>query len=83
MKEPNFFMKYVNDMVNQLGSREAGKVFAKPEECAIFSVDVTNAFCREGNLASERVAGIIQPIAKLMTMAWNMGLTCGGSKPPT
>ena len=41
---------------------------------AIISVDVTNAFCRIGNLASERVAAIIDPIVDLFTLAWKKGL---------
>ena len=45
-----------------------------PEKVAIISMDMTNAFCRVGNLASERVAAIIEPIVDLFTLAWKKGL---------
>jgi len=68
------FLEYIDDQLSQLSERESDIVFAKPEESAILSVDMTNAFCREGNLASERIAGIIQPITKLFRTAWKKGL---------
>ena len=74
MKEPDNFLKYVNDMVNSLSNRQAEKMFVNPGECAILSVDVTNAFCREGNLSSERIATIIDPITDLMRLAWDKGV---------
>lgn len=69
MNEPDNFLKYVNDLVNQLSARDVEMIFANPDECAILSVDLTNAFCREGNLASERVATIIKPIIDLFRKA--------------
>lgn len=74
MREQEHFLAYINDLVDQLSKREADQVFANPEECAILSIDVTNAFCREGNLASERVATIIHPITELMKKAWDLGV---------
>jgi len=61
-------------LVNQLSECSADQVFAKPEECAILSIDMTNAFAREGNLSSPRVAAIIQPITELMRKAWDLGV---------
>jgi nicotinamidase-related amidase len=75
MTEQEEFLSYINDLVGHLSERPADQVFANPEECAILSIDVTNAFCREGNLASPRVAVIIQPITKLMQKAWDLGVT--------
>jgi nicotinamidase-related amidase len=45
-----------------------------PERSAIISVDVINGFCYHGPLASERVAGIIQPIVRLLELAWECGI---------
>lgn len=45
-----------------------------PEKVAIFSVDIINGFCHEGNLQSDRVKGIIAPIADLMTHAHAQGV---------
>lgn len=74
MKEQENFLAYINDLVGQLSERQADQVFANPDECVILSIDVTNAFCREGNLSSKRVATIIQPITNLMQKAWNLGV---------
>lgn len=46
-----------------------------PKKVAIFSVDVTNGFCYEGNLSSPRVKGIIGPIVKLFRQAHEAGVS--------
>jgi nicotinamidase-related amidase len=74
MKEQENFLTYIDDLMDQLSERQAEQVFANPEECAILSIDVTNAFAREGNLASPRVAAIIRPITALMQKAWDLGV---------
>jgi nicotinamidase-related amidase len=74
MTEQEKFLTYIDDLFGLLSERPADQVFANPEECAILSIDVTNAFCREGNLSSERVATIINPITDLMTLAWDKGV---------
>ena len=74
MKEQENFLTYIDDLMDQLSERQAEQVFANPEECAILSIDVTNAFAREGNLASPRVAAIIQPITELLQKAWDLGV---------
>lgn len=45
-----------------------------PEHIGIFCVDVINGFCHEGPLHSERVRGIIAPIASLFTRAHEAGV---------
>jgi len=75
MTEQENFFDYINDLVGQLNKRSADQVFANPDECAILSIDMTNAFAREGNLSSPRVAAIIQPITELMQKAWDLGVT--------
>jgi len=74
MKEAERFLDYVDNWIGQLSAQAADAFFSKPEEIAILSVDVTNAFCRKGNLASERAASIIQPITKLLALAWKKGV---------
>jgi len=74
MKEAERFLDYVDDWISKLSAQAANAFFSKPEEIAILSVDVTNAFCRKGNLASERAASIIQPITKLLALAWKKGV---------
>ena len=41
---------------------------------ALMAVDVTTGFCSQGALASERVAGIVQPIARLFQRAYDLGI---------
>jgi nicotinamidase-related amidase len=49
-------------------------VAAQPERVAIISVDVTNAFCTNGALASERVGRIVQPVVDLFERAYVLGV---------
>lgn len=41
---------------------------------AVMAVDVTNGFCTEGALSSERVGGIVQPIVDLFERAYELGV---------
>ncbi len=45
-----------------------------PEKVAVMAVDVTVGFCYEGALASERVAGIVEPIVHLFQRAYELGV---------
>jgi nicotinamidase-related amidase len=44
------------------------------EKVAVMAVDVTVGFCYEGALASDRVAGIVGPIARLFEQAYDLGV---------
>ena len=44
------------------------------DKVAVMAVDVTVGFCSEGALASERVAGIVEPIARLFERAYQLGV---------
>lgn len=57
-----------------LPARSLREVVADPARTAVISVDVINGFCHSGPLSSKRVAGIIQPIARLMTAAYGLGV---------
>ena len=71
MTESEHFLTYVDDLVEHLKELPAGEIFANPVECALLSIDMTNAFAREGNLASPRVAALIQPVTQMMRTAWD------------
>ena len=45
-----------------------------PDKVAVFAVDVTAGFCSQGPLASERVGGIVEPIARLFERAHSLGV---------
>jgi len=53
---------------------QAEEIFTSPGTCALLSVDIINGFCSQGPLASERVAAIVGPAARLMVAAWSLGL---------
>jgi nicotinamidase-related amidase len=44
------------------------------DRVAVMAVDVTAGFCSQGPLASERVGGIVQPIARLFNRAHDLGV---------
>lgn len=45
-----------------------------PKTVGIVSVDVIEGFCTVGPLASARVNGIVEPITRLFTLAWEQGV---------
>jgi nicotinamidase-related amidase len=45
-----------------------------PERVAVVCVDVIVGFCYEGRLASPRIAGIVEPIARLFERAHGLGV---------
>lgn len=68
------FLKYIEQWLAALPSLTVQDVFKQPEKTAILSVDVINGFCKEGILASPRVAAIIPSITKLFQAGWDMGM---------
>jgi nicotinamidase-related amidase len=69
------FLSYVLDWHNNLKPIQMDAVVANhPERVAVFAVDVTNGFCSEGPLASERVAEIVNPIVTLCQKAHDYGV---------
>jgi nicotinamidase-related amidase len=68
------FLSFLPDWMAAFPTLDVPSLFAKPEKVAILSVDMTNAFCREGSLASPRVAALIDPITRLFQLAWNSGV---------
>jgi len=73
-KQDEKYLNYLDGFYSNLEELPIDILMDNPEKAAIISVDVTNAFCRTGNLASERVATIIGPIIGLFRLAWKKGL---------
>lgn len=71
--ESKTFYLYLQDWVSNLPKVNVGSVFGMPEKTALLCVDMTNGFCKEGSLASPRVASIIPPIVRLFKQAWQAG----------
>lgn len=69
------YLNFLDGFYTNLKELPIDNLLDDPEKAAIISVDVTNAFCRTGNLASERVAAIIGPIIELFKLAWKKDLT--------
>lgn len=49
------------------------EIISDPHRTAILSVDVINGFCRQGALASPRVAQIVHPVVTLLSRYWSHG----------
>jgi hypothetical protein len=47
----------------------------KPENIAVISADLIVGFCYKGNLASPRMAGIVDPNAQAFSLAHDLGVT--------
>lgn len=67
-------------LVNWYNSRPSVELSALIEEAggadkvAVMAVDVTVGFCSEGALSSERVAAIVEPVARLFERAYELGV---------
>ena len=70
----NEFLNYLDSWLAELPVLAAKDLFAQPGKTALLSVDLTNAFCREGNLASPRAAALVAPATALMRSAWQAGV---------
>jgi nicotinamidase-related amidase len=72
------FLTWLANWYNELPSVELsqilGDVNGEPARIAVLAVDVTSGFCSEGPLASERVASIVEPIARLFQRAHSLGV---------
>ncbi len=68
------FLDYTQDWLDHLPSLAASRVFDRPEQCALISVDIVKGFCNFGPLASPRVGSIVAPIVALVQTAWQHGM---------
>ena len=68
------FLEWILSWKQGLAAGDLEELAAKPDEVAILSVDVIKGFCSIGPLSSERVAGIVRPIADLFAAAYAHGV---------
>ena len=71
------YLDYLDDWMERLQPLPLEELLAEaggPEHIGLFCVDVINGFCHEGPLSSDRVKGIIAPIARLFTLAYEAGI---------
>lgn len=68
------YLKFLNAFHSQLDRVQWTELIEQPEKTALISVDMINGFCHTGNLASERVAALINPVVDLFNLAWNHGV---------
>lgn len=70
----NEFLDWLVRWEMGLPERRWTDIVARPERVAIVCVDMTNAFCCEGPLASPRVAALIPNIVRLLQSAHALGV---------
>jgi nicotinamidase-related amidase len=68
------FFGWLEGWLEGLAVMPIDEAIPDPRKAAVISVDVTNGFCYEGALSSPRVAGIVEPIARLFEQAWEHGV---------
>ena len=69
------FLAYILEWRNYLKPARMEAVVAHhPERVVVLAIDVTNGFCRQGPLASDRVAEIVAPIVSLLQQAHKYGV---------
>ena len=73
-KQDENYLDFLDGFYLSLKELPIDNLLDNPEKAAIISMDLINAFCSTGNLASERMAAIIEPIVDLFTLAWKKGL---------
>ncbi len=65
------FLAFLEDWLSTLPSMSLSTAVFKPENTAIFAVDVTVGFCSKGALSSPIVATIVEPIVEFMKLAYD------------
>lgn len=71
------FLEWLQTWMTRLPAPRMAEVIGTggdPSRVAVFCVDMTRGFCREGALASSRVAGIIGPVVNLLNTAYASGV---------
>jgi len=68
------FLDYLDQFVSGLKPAAWDEVSPDSAHTAIFAIDIVNGFCYEGNLASPRIARIVEPAVRLFTLAHARGV---------
>lgn len=74
IKQTTDFLSYLTDWFESIPSLSLEEAIPRPDQTAIMSIDVINAFCTKGALASPRVARIVPHIQQLFLSAWKRGM---------
>ena len=69
--ETGAFLSFLDGWMDNLKNWDGADIFSRPQNTAIFSVDMIKGFCNFGPLSGPRVAALIEPVTGLMTLAWN------------
>jgi nicotinamidase-related amidase len=65
---------YIAEWFGSLEERSLSQVAPDPGTAAVFSADMVVGFCKSGNLASQRIDSLSQPIADLFVKAREYGI---------
>lgn len=65
---------YIEGWYGQLRSIPFAQAVPEPNKAAVFSADMVDGFCKQGNLASERVRNLIGPVVDLFQLAHGNGI---------
>jgi nicotinamidase-related amidase len=65
---------FVSRWLDTVTAARLSDVAPDPAAAAIFSADLINAFLREGDLSSERIDQITEPVLALVQRAWDYGI---------
>lgn len=68
------FLKWLDEWYTGLKPVDLKQILKDPSCSAIFSEDMVNGFCYEGNLSSPRVAELVQPVVKVFQRAYALGV---------
>jgi len=77
VKNSQPFLEWAVEWLNSRPSESWGELVARaggPERVAVLAVDMTNGFCSEGALASDRVAGIVEAVVRVFQGAYDQGI---------
>ncbi len=74
LQTPTETPTFVTDWYEQLQPRPLTEVVTNPATVGIFSTDMVVGFCDRGNLASERVDALTEPVVDLFTRAHGLGV---------
>ena len=66
--------EFIASWYDRLQPRPLAEIIVDPERAAIFSSDMIIGFCERGNLASERVGALAEPVTDLFQRAHALGL---------
>jgi nicotinamidase-related amidase len=68
------YLDYLDSWLKNLSEYQVLEQKVFPKKIGIMVVDMTNGFCNQGALSSARVKAIVNPIAKLLQIAWSAGV---------